>query len=84
MAITKIPDDQLEDAAGGYVFKARTEGAGFYKRSIYQVIDDENGQVLRDNMSYGDAVSTALNWGLSNHELSGEELQRLRETSSIK
>ena len=84
MAITKIPDDQLEDAAGGHIFKSGREGYGIYGRDLYQVIDDENGQVLRDNMSYGDAVSTALNWGLSNHELSGEELQRLRETGSIK
>ena len=83
MAISKVPDDQLDDVAGGYVFKSRTEGAGLYKRSIYQVIDDEDGRVLQDNLSYGDAVETAVLWGLSNRELNGGQLQRLRETGSI-
>ena len=83
MAISKVPDDQLDDVAGGYVFKSRTEGAGFYRKSYYQVIDDEDGRVLQDNMSYGDAVETAMLWGLSNRELNGDQLQRLRETGSI-
>ena len=83
MAIAKIPDDQLDDVAGGYVYRDRVEGAGFYRRSIYQVIDDEDGRVLQGNFDYYDAVDVAIGYGLSNREINGEQLQRLRKTGSI-
>ena len=44
---------------------------------------DEDGRVLQDNLDYGDAVEVAIGYGLSNREINGDQLQRLRETGSI-
>ena len=78
MAITKIPlsGEELDDVSGGYIHFDKS-------KHRYQAIHDQTGAVLRDNCDYYDAVTTALSYGMSNKELSAEQLQRLRETGSL-
>ena len=78
MAITKIPLDgeELNDVSGGYVHWDK-------KTNRYQAINDYTGDVIRDNCSYYDAVTCALQYGMSNKEIDAEQLQKLRETGSI-
>ena len=78
MAISRVPLDkeELDDVSGGYIHWDR-------RQNCYQAINDYTGDVIRDNCTYYDAVTCALQYGMSNKEIDNEQLQKLRETGSL-
>ena len=74
-----LGDEQVEGAAGGYLYYAGAEN-GFGNQ--WQIIDGK-GNVVCTHTSLEDAMDCAYVNSFSNKEITKEELQRLRETGSI-
>lgn len=77
--LKSLDDEQVEGAAGGYLYYDEDETC-FGDR--WKVIDGKGG-VVCSHAFWDDAIDCARERGLSDKEITLEELQRLRETGSI-
>ena len=74
-----LNDEQVEGAAGGYLYFAGDE-YGVFNR--WEVIDDKGDVVTRFSQK-SDASIYAWNHNLSYQEITWEQLEKLRKTGSI-
>ena len=71
---SKLSEEELKEVSGGYIYDTGR---------AYEVIDDNNGEVIQRDLSYGQAVRYCLNSNMGTREISWGQLARLRETGSI-
>ena len=74
-----LSDEQVEGAAGGYLYYAGDE-YGVFNR--WEVIDDKGDVVERFSLPTDAAIYARRN-NLSYQEITWEQLERLRKTGSI-
>ena len=80
--MNKLTDEQLEGVAGGYIFDASVlTPYPNVDYAPYQVLDDK-GNVVAAWDRFDVAWEDARQRGLSQHILSWEQVQKLRETGS--
>ena len=81
--LKSLDDEQIEGAAGGYLFDTyELEGGYSCLRKPFEVVDDK-GEVIGRFWSSDDAKQFAKEKGLSTDWITLEQLQKLRETGSI-